>query len=104
MVSTPEQGERWSDLMPLLTWELWLARSLGVDRPLPWQKKQTVLTPGRVCQGMSEILTTIGTPARAPKPRGNAPGWPKGRVRQRRARYDVVKKTQKQPKTAPMTA
>jgi hypothetical protein len=104
MVSTPEQGERWSDLMPLLTWELWLARSLGVDRPLPWQKKQTVLTPGRVCQGMSEILTTIGTPARAPKPRGNAPGWPKGRVRQRRARYEVVKKTQIQPKTAPMTA
>jgi len=103
MVSTPEQGERWSDLMPLLTWELWLARPLGVDRPLPWQKKQTEMTPGRVCQGISEIFATIGTPAQKPKRRGNAPGWPKGRVRQRRVRYEVVKKGSKQPKLAQKT-
>ncbi|HEX7976236.1 MAG TPA: type 2 isopentenyl-diphosphate Delta-isomerase, partial [Anaerolineales bacterium] len=25
-VATPQQCERWSDLMPLITWELWLAR------------------------------------------------------------------------------
>jgi hypothetical protein len=100
MFATPEQGERWSDLMPFLTWELWLARSLGVDRPLPWQKKQTEMTPGRVCQGMSEIFLTIGTPTQMPKRRGNAPGWPKGRVRHRRVRYEVVKKASEKPKTA----
>lgn len=26
-LSTPEQSQQWSDLMPLLTWQLWLARS-----------------------------------------------------------------------------
>jgi len=49
---TPEQAERWSDLMPFITWELWLAREIVGDNPLPWQKPQTNLTPGRVCQGM----------------------------------------------------
>lgn len=33
-LGTREQCERWSDLMPLLTWQLWLARDLVNDRPL----------------------------------------------------------------------
>lgn len=86
--------------MPFMTWELWLARPIGVDKPLPWQKKLPEMTPGRVCQGMMEIFTTIGTPARPPKRRGNAPGWPKDHPRQRRQRFDVVNKTNKQPKSA----
>jgi hypothetical protein len=104
MFSTPEQGERWSDLMPLITWQLWLARPIGVDKPLPWQKKQLEMTPGRVCQGMSDIFAMIGTPAQPPKRRGNAPGWPKGQSRQRRPRFDVVKKSHKQAKPAQVTA
>jgi len=92
---TPEQGERWSDLMPLITWELWLAREVVADNPLPWQKPQTNLTPGRVCQGMGGILALIGTPAQAPKPRGKSPGWPRGRPRKRRKRYPVLKKGRK---------
>ena len=92
---TPEQAERWSDLMPFITWELWLARAVVADNPLPWQKPQTKLTPGRVCQGMGSILVAIGTPAQVPKPRGKSPGWPKGRPRRRRECYPVVKKSQK---------
>ncbi len=34
-LSTPKQCERWSDLMPLMTWELWLARDIVADNPLP---------------------------------------------------------------------
>lgn len=102
--STPEQGERWSDLMPFITWELWLARPIGIDKPLPWQKKLPELTPGRVCQSMTEIFATIGTPAQPPKRRGNAPGWPKGQPRQCRQRFDVVKKTKKPPNSAEKTA
>jgi hypothetical protein len=41
-LSTPEQCERWSDLLPLLTWQLWLARDIVTDNPLPWQKQQPV--------------------------------------------------------------
>jgi hypothetical protein len=36
--ATPEQSERWSDLIPQLTWQLWLARTCADDCPLPWQQ------------------------------------------------------------------
>ena len=65
--STPKQCDRWSDLMPLMTWELWLARDLVIDNPLPWQKPITQLTPGRVAQAMGGVLAGIATPALSPK-------------------------------------
>ncbi len=37
-LSTPHQCERWSDLMPIMTWELWLAKDLVAQYHLPWQK------------------------------------------------------------------
>ncbi|MGK7874279.1 MAG: hypothetical protein AB4426_13500 [Xenococcaceae cyanobacterium] len=39
-LSTPHQCERWSDLMPLMTWQLWLARDIIKDYHLPWQKQK----------------------------------------------------------------
>jgi len=95
-LKTPEQAERWSDLMPPLSWGLWLARRVVADKPLPWQKAQAALTPGWVKQGFGGILAQIGTPARAPKPGGKSPGWPKGRPRRPAPRYAVVKKGQPQ--------
>lgn len=56
--STTELAERWSNLMPLLSWQLWLARETLQDNPLPWQKFQTELTPGRVAQGFSALLAS----------------------------------------------
>ena len=94
-LKTPEQSERWSDLMPVLTWELWLARQVVVDKPLPWQKAQAQLTPGRVRQSFGGIIAQIGTPTRVAKPRGKSNGWPKGKVRQRAIRYPIVKKSKK---------
>ena len=91
-LKTPEQSQGWSDLMPLLSWQLWLARPLVADTRLPWQKPQPHPTPQRVLQGMGGLLTQIGTPTRWPKPRGKSPGWPRGRLRQRAERYEVVKK------------
>ena len=55
-LSTPKQCERWSDLMPLMTWELWLARDIVTDNPLPWQKSLEQMTPGRVAQAMGSIF------------------------------------------------
>ena len=98
--STPEQAERWSDLLPLSTWLLWLARGLVADKPRPWQKAQPAPTPGRVCAGMGAVLAVIGTPAQAPKPRGKSAGWPKGQPRKRRERYAVVLKGRKKKKKA----
>lgn len=88
--ATPQQCDRWSDLMPFLTWELWLARAIVQDCPLPWQKPQTRLSPGRVCQGMQNLLVTIGTPTRLCKSRGKAPGWPTGKPRARREWHDLL--------------
>lgn len=99
-LSTPEQGERWSDLMPLLTWQLWLARPHVQDSPLPWQKPSANLSPGRTANAFAAVLALIGTPAPVPKPRGKSPGWTPGQPRSRRIRYPTVKKRFTKPKPA----
>ena len=103
-LSTPERSACWSDLMALVTWQLWLARPIVTDQALPWQKAQPTPTPGRVCQGLAGVLAVIGTPTQAPKRRGKAPGWPKGQVRRRRERPAVVKKARPKAKKAPQKA
>ena len=96
--STPKQCDRWSDLMPMITWELWLARDIVADKPLPWQKSQGNLTPGRVAQAMGGVFAAIATPAQPPKPRGKSPGWKTAQPRKRRIRYPIVKKTPTKPR------
>ena len=87
--------------MPLMTWQLWLAKDIIKDYHLPWQKPQTQdnLTPGRVAQSMLSLLMEIGTPAISPKPRGKSPAWKKDKKRKKRTRYPVVKKRQSSQKT-----
>lgn len=104
LLSTPERTACWSDLLGLLTWQLWLARAVVADRPLPWQKAQPTPTPGRVAHGMAGVLAVIGTPTQAPKRRGKSPGWPQGQERQRRERYAVAKRTAAQANKPPPTA
>ncbi|MBE8989929.1 NF041680 family putative transposase [Nostoc sp. LEGE 12450] len=103
-LSTPKQSERWSDLMPLMTWELWLARDIVTDNPLPWQKSIDNLTPGRVAQSMGGVFAAIGTPALPPKPRGKSPGWETGKKRHRKNRCPIVKKTVTPPRKEPSVA
>ena len=92
-----ESGDRWSWLVALAVWLLFLARSIVKDQPLPWQKPQNILTPQRVQQGLLLIYAQVGSPARKPKVRGKPPGWPKGKPRKPKPRFKVVKK---QPPTA----
>ena len=56
-LGSPDTEQSWSDLIPLMTWQLWLAREIVQDEPLPWQKSlpQESLTPGRVAQAFSTI-------------------------------------------------
>lgn len=99
-LSTPKQSERWSDLMPLMTWQLWLARDVVVEQRLPWQSVSiTTLTPGRVAQSMFSLLVRIGTPARLPKTRGKSPGWTIGNKRTKKTRYPVVRKRYSRPQS-----
>lgn len=103
-LSTAKQAERWSELMPLLSWQVWLARELVSDCPLPWQKPQTALTPGRVAQSMAGLFATIGTPAQVPKLRGKSPGWTKGQQRTPRVRAPIVKKRHSKRKKRPQAS
>jgi hypothetical protein len=89
---TPEQSERWSDLMPLMSWQLCLARDLVLEHRLPWQSATIDLTPGRVAQSMLSLLVDIGTPTKMPKQRGKSPGWETGKVRTKAPCYPTVKK------------
>ena len=45
--------------MPLMSWQLWLAKDLVEDHRLPWQKPQTNLTPERVAQSIFSLLIEI---------------------------------------------
>jgi hypothetical protein len=87
-----EAGDRWTELTAIACWILFLARTIVADAPLPWQKPQQRLTPQRVQQSIRPIFALIGSPARPPKLRGKAPGWPKGRHRTPKPRYPVAKK------------
>lgn len=87
-----ETGDRWSWLVALAVWMLYLARPIVQDHPLPWQKSQSRLTPQRVQQGLPLIFAHFASPTRAPKVRGIPPGWQKGRRRAPKKRFAVVKK------------
>ena len=92
-LSTAQQSDRWSDLMPLMTWQLWLAKDLVEEHHLPWQSSQKNLTPGRVAQSLFSLLVEIGTPTKEPQPRGKSPGWKTGQKRRKRTTYPIAKKS-----------
>jgi hypothetical protein len=95
-----EAGERWTTLLAVACLRVFLARSIVVDRPLPWQKSQQRLTPQRVQQSIGPIFGLIDSQARPPKMRGISPGWPKGKPRTPKLCYSVVRKTPRVAKTA----
>jgi len=95
-----EYCDRWTMLVNVAQWQIFLARDEVQDNPLPWQPAQEKLTPERVLQGLGGLFQQIGTPATAPQPRGKSPGWSTGRKRTRLKRHQVVKKTKKNPKAA----
>ena len=78
--------------MPLMSWQLWLAKDLVEEHRLPWQKPQTNLTPERVAQSIFSLLIEIDSPVQPPKTRGKSPGWKKGHKRSKRNIYPTVKK------------
>jgi hypothetical protein len=99
-----EACDRWTQLVTLAQWQLFLARELITDQPLPWQRAQKKPTPERVLQGLGGLFGQIGTPTRPPKARGKSPGWPKGKARTRQEHHRVVKKAEKplkKPKAKP---
>ena len=71
----PETADRWSWLLAVGLWQLWLARGLVADQRLPWERPaRGIWSPGRVRRGFAGLFGILGTPARPPQPRGKSPG------------------------------
>jgi hypothetical protein len=96
----PERCNRWTLLVDIAYWHIFLARDLVTDQPLPWQKPQAVLTPGRVTLGLGALFAQIGSPTRLPQTRGKSPGWPTGRPRTHPKCFKVLKRGHKHAQNA----
>jgi hypothetical protein len=89
---TPEQMERWTDVVSAVHNEIGLARDLVQAQRLPWEAATRPLTPRQVRRALGRIIRQVGTPATAPRPRGKAPGRPRGAVIAPAPRHPVLRK------------
>lgn len=94
---TPEQFERWSQIVAIVFNHLVLARDLVEAELHPWESTHRVPTPQQVRRGMHKLLPQLGTPARSPQSRGKSPGRAKGAKIGKAKRFSVVHKTPKVP-------
>ena len=85
-----ERCDQWSQLVDVAYWQLFLARDLVRQHPLPWQKHLAQLSPGRILQNFALLFAQIGSPTRPVQPRGKSPGWPTGKPRTRPKRYQPI--------------
>jgi len=101
---TPEvqHEENWWQIAQLAYVQLWLARCLAEAMPRPWERylpqfqtqtKNQEASPSMVQRDFRRIIQEIGTPAKAPKPRGKSPGRIKGDRQKPRKRRKVIKKS-----------
>ena len=97
---TPEQTNRWTQIVSCAHNQLVLARPLVVGIYRPWETRHTVLTLAQARRAMPTLLTQLGTPARPPQPRGKAPGRAKGFHPKPATRHPVIRKTSKKQKTS----
>jgi hypothetical protein len=91
-VRTPEQFERWTDLVAAAHTQLVLARPLAEIARRPWDARRRAASPQQVRRAMGRIIAQVGTPARPPRPRGKSPGRPFGAVVKRATRHPVLRK------------
>jgi hypothetical protein len=89
---TPEQFQRWTDVVAAARNQLCLARATVAEQRYPWEAQQRAATPRQVRRAMSQILMQLGTPAQPPQPRGKSPGRRPGTKVKPAKRYAVVYK------------
>jgi hypothetical protein len=89
---TPEQFQRWTDLVAVAHNQLVLARPLAAVAHRPWEAKTRPVTPAQVRRALGRILPQVGTPTRPPRPRGKSPGRAPGALVKRATRHPVIRK------------
>lgn len=96
----PATADRWTWLVALAFWHLWLARPLLTDPRLPWESPQPPerCSPGRVRRAFAGLFLQVGSPAQPPTPRGKSPGRRPGQALGPAPRFAVVRRTPKRPR------
>jgi hypothetical protein len=100
-VRTPEQMERWTDLVAVVHNQLVLAQPRVEGERRAWESRTRATSPRQVRRAMGRIIAQLGTPAQPPQPRGKAPGRAVGTLVKRAERYAVVRKSPPQAKSPP---
>ena len=101
-----EQDERWSTVVGLAYWNLYVSRDIVERSVRPWERYKPTppvgrpATPSQARRGFGRLLPELGTPASAPQPRGKSPGRPKGYCPQPRKRFEVVYEGKKRSASA----
>lgn len=96
-----EHEQQWVYLVMLAYVQLWAAHALAIALPRPWESylktdASTRISPSKVQQDWNRIISQLGTPAAAPKPRGKSSGRQLGQTQPLRPRLPVVKKGKSQ--------
>lgn len=95
-VQKTDRCDRWTNLVDVAYWNVWLARDLVQDNPLPWQKSQKKRKPERILEGSGQLLATLPFLTSTVKPRGKSPGWPRGQPRIPPVRFPLEKRAKNQ--------
>jgi len=98
---TPEQFDRWSQIVAIVHNLLVLARDLVEVELRLWENKHRDHTPQQVRRGLAKLLPHLGTPAHPPKPRGKSNGRSKGEKVGKAKRFAVIFKKPKLPQIVP---
>lgn len=101
-----EHEENWWELVCLAYTQLWLAAPLTQTVLHPWERyvpelsQRSIPSPTQVQRDFGRIIRQLGTPAKAPKPRGIPPGRLAGDSPGRRSRQPVMFKNRAPPRMA----
>lgn len=90
---TPEQVQRWTDIVSGVHNLLGIARAEVSADLRPWEPNSRPATPRQVRRALARIFTDLGSPVSAPQPRGKSPGRATGTRPPRAPRYPVIRKS-----------
>jgi hypothetical protein len=100
-VRTPEQMQRWTDIVASVRNQVVLARTRVAGERRAWERARREVTPSQVRRALGRIIAQVGTPAKAPLPRGKSPGRAVGARVKPAERHVVVRKSPPKPKRRP---
>lgn len=94
-----EHEQHWVQLVMLAYVQLWNAHLLAQTMPRPWEhtlktEPTARISPSNVQRDWHRIISQLGSPATAAKPRGKSPGRQLGQTQTPRPRFPVIKKRQ----------